>query len=84
MGTVKWKIEDDHGRIHTIILPGTYLATNAPARLLSPQHWAQVSNNHYPNQKALGALPPAKKSFFTGANAHSAAQLLFRKPPTLK
>jgi hypothetical protein len=45
VGTVRWRIHDDGGRIHDIILPNTYYSAHAESRLLSPQHWAQVANN---------------------------------------
>ena len=48
VGTVKWRIEDDQGRSHTLELPNTYYAPSAPCRLLSPQHWSQVANDHKP------------------------------------
>ncbi len=47
MGTVKWNIEDDEGRIHEIILPNTYYSQHAKKRLLSPQHWAQQAGDDY-------------------------------------
>ncbi len=31
--------------MHTITLPGTYYVPDAEIRMLSPQHWAQVTNN---------------------------------------
>jgi hypothetical protein len=42
VGTVKWKIQDDNGKIHNFILPDTYYSPTVETRLLSPQHWAQV------------------------------------------
>jgi hypothetical protein len=45
VGTVKWRIQDDGGRIHDIILPNTYYSVKAESRLLSPQHWAQTAEN---------------------------------------
>jgi len=42
VGTVKWKIQDDNGKIHNFILPETYYSPTVETRLLSPQHWAQV------------------------------------------
>ncbi len=44
VGTVKWKIQDDNGKIHNFILPNTYYSSAVETRLLSPQHWAQVRN----------------------------------------
>ena len=40
-GTVKWKIEDDNNIVHMFTIPNTYYNTNAPTRILSPQHFAQ-------------------------------------------
>jgi hypothetical protein len=45
IGTVKWPIRDDKGKVHQFILPNTYYAPDAETRLFSPQHWAQTLNN---------------------------------------
>jgi hypothetical protein len=42
VGTVKWKIKDDKGKIHSFILPNTYYSPSVETRLLSPQNWAQT------------------------------------------
>jgi hypothetical protein len=42
MGTVKWKIKDDNGKVHILILPNTYYSSSVETRLLSPQNWAQT------------------------------------------
>jgi hypothetical protein len=42
VGTVKWRVKDDNGKIHNIILPNTYYSPSVETRLLSPQHWAQA------------------------------------------
>jgi hypothetical protein len=42
VGTVKWRVKDDNGKIHSIRLPNTYYSPSVETRLLSPQHWAQV------------------------------------------
>ena len=42
VGTVKWKIKDDKGKIHNFILPNTYYSSSVETRLLSPQHWEQT------------------------------------------
>jgi len=41
VGTVKWSVEDDKGRVHHWIIPNTFYNAQSPYRLLSPQHWAQ-------------------------------------------
>lgn len=43
VGTVKWHMQDDKGKLHTIVLPETYYSPKVQTRLLSPQHWAQVA-----------------------------------------
>jgi hypothetical protein len=45
IGTVQWYITDDDGRTHSIILPNTNFVPTADIRMLSPQHWAQVTND---------------------------------------
>jgi hypothetical protein len=45
VGTVRWRIHDDEGRIHSILLPNTYYSPHSESRLLSPQHWAQIAKN---------------------------------------
>jgi hypothetical protein len=42
VGTEKWKIKDDNGKVHNFILPNTYYSSSVETRLLSPQHWAQT------------------------------------------
>jgi hypothetical protein len=51
VGTVHWKIEDDLGCTHSILLPNTYYSPHGKHRLLCPQHWAQSANDThlYPN-----------------------------------
>jgi hypothetical protein len=36
LGTVKWKIQDENGKIHSFILPDTYYSPTVETRLLSP------------------------------------------------
>ena len=48
IGTIKWHIEDDEGKVHPIILPNSLYLKSATSRLLSPQHWAQVAKDHKP------------------------------------
>ncbi|CAB9513066.1 Retrotransposon protein [Seminavis robusta] len=50
-GTVKWTIEDEDGRTHHFVIPDTYFNPTTPYRLLSPQHWAKVSDDNYPAKR---------------------------------
>jgi hypothetical protein len=50
-GTIQWAIEDDMGRTHQIRIPNSLYVPESPSRLLSPQHWAQESNDVLPNPR---------------------------------
>jgi hypothetical protein len=51
IGTAKWAFEDDDGRCHDLILPGTYYSPEVPGRILSLQHWAQTANDNSPKAR---------------------------------
>ena len=40
-GTVRWKIEDDNGKVHTILIKHCLYVPDLHICLLSLQHWAQ-------------------------------------------
>ena len=40
-GTIKWKWEDDEGKVHKHVIPNSYYVPDGRVRLLSPQHWAK-------------------------------------------
>jgi hypothetical protein len=46
-GTLKWIFEDDEGKAHTFLLPGSLYTPDIPVRLLSPQHWAQHNRDRH-------------------------------------
>ena len=41
IGTVKWRIQDDEGRTHMVLIPNSFLVPQGSSRLLSPQHWSK-------------------------------------------
>jgi hypothetical protein len=49
VGRVRWKIEDDLGHTHNILLPNTYYSPHGKHRLLCPQHWAQTAKDNTPH-----------------------------------
>jgi hypothetical protein len=51
MGTVRWTINDDDGVARDLVITNTYYVPGAPARLLSPQHWAQQAKDCAPLPK---------------------------------
>ena len=50
VGMVRWKIEDDQGRVHMIELLNTFYIPSSPSSLLLPQHWALVTKDNYPKK----------------------------------
>ena len=50
-GTIKWYLEDDTGLVHVILIQGAYFIPDATTRILSPQHFAQQANDHYPKER---------------------------------
>ena len=59
-GTLKWYVEDDNGLVHVMVIRGAYLIPEAATRILSPQHMAQQTEDHYPKAEGTGALMKAK------------------------
>ena len=51
IGTIKWMIEDDDGKRHAIIMQNALYVPTSNYCLLSPQHWAQTANDHYPKRR---------------------------------
>ena len=51
IGTVTWNIDDDDGVTHEFTIPNTYYNAKSPYRLLSPQHYAQITNDNYPKKR---------------------------------
>ena len=56
IGTVKWKIEDDNGIVHDIYIKDVLYVPESMQRLLSPQQWAQQSQDVYPNSRGTFAI----------------------------
>ena len=50
-GTFRFNIEDDKGEVHTIQIPNSVFVPGLRYCLLSPQHWAQMANDHYPTPR---------------------------------
>ena len=50
IGTVKFKIEDDAGKVHVIKIKNTLYVPAVPISLICPQHWAQQASDHYPTR----------------------------------
>ena len=59
-GTLMWYLEDDTGLVHVILIQGAYLIPDATTRILSPQHFAQQANDHYPKEEGTGSLTTSK------------------------
>ncbi len=52
-GTVKWKVEDNAGQVHTLTTPDTSYNADAPYRLLLPQHRSQVEKENLPRPRGM-------------------------------
>jgi len=63
IGTLKWVFDDDQGIERTVCDPESFYIPEAPARLLSSQHWAQEA--YAMSDTAILVLPTAKH-FTTG------------------
>ena len=44
IGTIHWKLEDDNGRLHSIVIRNAYYIPQSPKCLLPPQHFARHGN----------------------------------------
>ena len=40
IGTVSWQVEDDNGKLHSIVIHNAYYIPKSPKCLLPPQHFA--------------------------------------------
>jgi Reverse transcriptase (RNA-dependent DNA polymerase) len=49
-GTVRWSYLNDEGCVYDHYIPNTYYNKESPYCLLSPQHVAQMANDHYPDR----------------------------------
>ena len=49
-GKIRWKIEDDQGKVHAITIRDALYVPDADLRLLSPQHWSQSVKDHKPQR----------------------------------
>jgi GAG-pre-integrase domain len=50
VGTLRWTFDDDDGMTHAFLIPGSLYIPDSPARLFSPQHWAQERKDNSPKR----------------------------------
>ena len=50
MGKIKWKVEDDSGKVHIFRIPNSYYVLDRGVRLFSPQNWANTQKDWKPTQ----------------------------------
>ena len=60
IGTVKWRINDDEGRSHNLIIPNSLYVKSFKGRLMSPQHWAQTADDSYPEKDGTVCITGAR------------------------
>lgn len=56
IGTIVWKIEDDAGQVHQIEIPNSFHVPSLQQCILSPQHWAQEAQDHFPLDNGTFAI----------------------------
>jgi hypothetical protein len=49
--TIGWTFEDDDGVPHLFRIPNSFYIPKAASKLMSPQHWAQTTKDHYPRPR---------------------------------
>ena len=60
-GTVRWSFANDNGQVHEEYIPNTYFNDDCPYCLYSPQHIAQLANDHYPKSNGTYCITYADK-----------------------
>ena len=50
-GTVRWKIEDDEGRVHTLDIKDTLYVPESPISIICPQYWAQYAKDDFSTRR---------------------------------
>jgi len=60
IGTIQWKIEDDDGKVHAIRIPNTFYVSQLEHCILSPQHWAQEADDHFPLMNGITSTTQAR------------------------
>lgn len=48
IGTIEWKIADDDGVVHRFRIPNSFFVPGIDQCVMSPQHWIQEENDHFP------------------------------------
>ena len=51
MGTFKFRLEDNEGQVHTILVPNSLYVPSLKRVLLAPHHWAQKAPDDVPNPR---------------------------------
>ena len=60
IGTVKWRIEDNDGKVHDIFIKDTLFVPDSTQRLSCPQQWAQQAQDHYPERRGTFVIQDDK------------------------
>ena len=50
-GTVRWKIEDDEGKYHDIIIKDALYIPGPSSCLLCPQQWSKQAKDDFPRKR---------------------------------
>ena len=71
-GTLKWHVKDDNRLAHVMVIKGAYLIPDMATRILSSQHLAQQTDDHYPKEEGTGALTTSKNITLFWSQRHFA------------
>ena len=63
-GTVRWRITDDTGKIHTLTIENVLYVPDSPMCMISPHHWGQEANDHYPMKEGTRGITQSKNIIF--------------------
>jgi hypothetical protein len=59
IGTVKWKIEDDEGKVHTFTIQNALYVPDSSLCILCPQQWAKQANDNFPMRNGTRCIDNA-------------------------
>lgn len=71
VGTIKWCIEDDHGKPHKFIIPQSLYVPKLTNSILSPQHW-HLQLTSLMMKSLHGRIPTANQQPYTGTKGRQA------------
>jgi hypothetical protein len=72
-------LDDDKGQTHELRIKNAYYVPESKIRLLSPQHWAQTSNDNHPNKNGTWCGTYEDRVVLHWNQEHSKKTILFNR-----